>query len=67
MKHILLLAAALSLPACLTSCEQFKAFVIANQSAIVTAAAEGARIGATAGIDRLKKPVGKNPVEPVQP
>lgn len=66
MKRILLLAASLSLPACLTSCEQFKSFVLANESAIINAAAEGARIGATAGIERLKKPVGKNPVE-VQP
>ncbi len=51
----------------LTSCEQFKAFLIANEAALVTAAAEGARLGAAAGIDQLKpKPTGKNPVQ-VQP
>lgn len=61
MKLILLTLAV----AVLTSCEQFKAFVIANEAAIVNATAKGARIGAAAGIARLKTS-GKSPVD-VQP
>lgn len=63
MKAILLILAT----AALTSCEQLKSFVIANEGTITTAVAEAARIGATAGIQQLKKDAkNPNPV-PVQP
>lgn len=62
MKRLILITAAIAL----TSCEQFKAFVIANEATIATAAAETARLGATAGINRLK-PSAKAPLEKLAP
>ena len=62
MKAILILALALSL----TSCDHLRTFVINNEATIETALVEGARIGARAGIDRIKRDA-KQPVPPVQP